>query len=101
MTKTIEIAAPVAAKPRRRWPLAIGVIALLGTGGSSIAAAAHADTGTQIERVDLHNPAVLRGAHVQAQIAQWAIDNHLAGLSPASLRPLPHRAYTPSRLGPR
>jgi hypothetical protein len=101
MTKSIESAAHLAARPRRPWPLAFGVVALLGIGGSSLVAAAHADTTTQIERLDLRNPAVLRDAHERGQIADWAAANHLTGLSPASLRPLPVPTSTPSRLGPR
>ena len=99
MTKTI--ATPTAIRPRRRWPLGFGVIAVLGVGGSALAAAAHADSGEHIERPDLRNPAVLRDAHVRSEIAEWASENHLTGLSPASLRPLPDATYTPSRFGPR
>jgi hypothetical protein len=98
MTQTI--ATPTATRPRRRWPLAFGVLAVLGVGGSLLATAAHADP-IRIERPDLRNPAVLREAHTRAQIAEWAAENHLTGLSPASLRPLPAGAYTPSRFGPR
>jgi hypothetical protein len=99
MTNTI--ATPTATRPRRRWPLAFGVLAVLGVGGSLLATAAHADSATQIERPDLRNPAVLREARVRGQIAEWAAENHLTGLSPASLQPLADGAYTPSRLGPR
>jgi hypothetical protein len=98
MTKTI--ATPTATRPRRRWPLAFGVLAVLGIGGSVLATAAHADP-IRVHRPDLRNPTVLREAHVRAQIADWAADNHLTGLSPASLRPLPDSTYTPSRFGPR
>jgi hypothetical protein len=82
--------------------MALGVAVLAGVGSASFAAAAHADPAVQIQRqLELRNPAVLRDAHVRVQIAEWAVANHLTGLSPASLRPLPHPAYTPSRFGPR
>jgi hypothetical protein len=107
MTKTIEMCdhseqtTARAARPRRRWPLAVGIVALLGVGGASVAAAADPGGRTPLERPDLRNPTVLREAHTRLQIAEWAAANHVTGLSPASLRPLPHPAYQPSRFGPR
>jgi hypothetical protein len=106
MTTTAETAdrgtqQPNARRTRRRWPLALGAAMLAGIGSASFAAAAHADPAVQVQRqLELRNPTVLREAHVRVQIAEWAEDNHLTGLSPASLRPI-SPAYTPSRFGPR
>jgi hypothetical protein len=107
MTTTIDtgdrreqIAAPVATRARRRWPLAVGVFALLGIGGASWASGADAGSG-QIERVDLRSPAVLREAHARGQIAEWAAANHLAGLSPASLQSVADTDATLTGFGPR
>ena len=92
MTTTISNGALVATRTRRRWPLAVAVVALVGVGGGSWAVAAHPDSGTRTERLDLRDPAVLREAHTRVQIAEWASDHHLSGLSPASLTPLPDRS---------
>jgi hypothetical protein len=85
----------------RRWLLAVGA-AGVAVAGATAAIAVHAADHTEIERVEVPaDPAVMKEAQERAQIAAWAIEHHLTGLSPESLRPAPHGPVPTTRFGPR
>jgi hypothetical protein len=73
----------------RRWLIAAGAGGLA-IAAATVAIAVDATDRTQIERVEIPvDPAVVQAARERAQIAAWATEHHMTGLSPESLRPAP------------